>query len=678
MENCFGHYAQKYFELGMNVLPIGENKMPPYGFKWGEWQDKKQTQEDIDALIEKYNSAKGIAIVCGPMSGVVGFDFDYKYDATKMNGLLAEKEWEQDARKVELILKETLPPMMAVKKGKVGWTVFYKWQPGMTKSIATDRNNVRLFDFKATGYVVMPPSLHSVVGEEKIHYKWLTPGGESQLLEISEITVDHVLELSNVLSNGRSKGESLKNSRHGRLFLHGISICKIEQDNAKVVEALIEKDKQIHKADRKGPYFEDASVSTSNPKRYARAWVERMRKYVEAAPKQAKPENETWDYFIENQFADIRKDVLSKKVMTKRTVKDDWIDIDSLIPVMRAYAKQKGLPKDDVNDQISRFIYENKKDEFLCDIPEWDGIDHTFELTRALRSPIFSHEEISDIFKRWGSRIFGRVQDSDNQNECIILKGKQNIGKDTFVKALLRDFTPYYMPVIPPDSKKDMLEIVSRLYVCHIEEFDQTGEVDVAFLKALITQSTSFFREAYGRGANKKTMATSFISSVNPDDFFRDPTGNRRFVVLPLDSIEFNYNRRLSSKVLSQWRHLWANGGHQVSADTQRKVNEVLESFTPEDPSEVIVELYLAQFPMHKRKEQLEGKLDEIYTIGQGEMQSIVESISKSVRMSQQRIRSILKAKGYQRRTEKSRRWVYGTEHNETAKKEGISKNDLQ
>lgn len=662
-KDVFAAYAQRYFELGMNIVPIGANKKTHNGFSWDKWQTVRQTQSDIDEMVERHGSAPGIAIICGEVSNIVGFDFDYKFNSAKVPADLDEKKYLKDYRQADQMIRQYIPPQEAVKKAFEGWTSFYRFSKDNVTATC-DRNGVRLFDFKATGYIVMPPSFHSIKDGEEIYYSWIYGDSESltSLDPIPQMVID---ELKFSMSNGARPAEQMKNSRHGRVFLFGLQLCKTTADENEIAEALIEYDKKINSKDPKGPYFEDVSSVGSNPLRYAKSWVTRIKKCAGQNPKAVKPSDDVWNHFIEKQFFDIRKDILSKKTMTMRGEGDEWIDVENLIPVMRAYAKQKGLPKDDVNDQISRFVYENKKDEFLCDIPEWDGVDHIAKITSALVSPDFNSDQISEIFKRWGARIFGRIDDSENQNECIILKGPQNIGKDFFIRSLLSDFQPYYKNVTPPDSKKDFLEIVYRLYVCHIEEFDQTGKIDVAFLKSLITQGQSFFREAYGRGAQDKTMAASFVSSVNPDDFLRDPTGSRRFVIVPLKKIKFGYATNMSSQILAQWKHLHKNGGVKVAQETQAIIERVLSEYTPDDPAEIIEEIYREKFKEECRPKafsqtgQVFQKDYNTFMMNQTEAQPMIKEIADMMRLSPQKVRAILKVRGYQKRIAKQRLWKF-------------------
>jgi hypothetical protein len=665
----FSAYAQRYFELGMNVVPIGANKKTHNGFKWEKWSTEKQTQEDIDTIIEKHGEAPGIAIICGEVSNIVGFDFDYKFNALKMPADFDEKKYEKDHRQSDQMIRQYIPPQDAVKKAFEGWTAFYRFSKDNVTTTC-DRNGVRLFDFKATGYIIMPPSFHSVKEGQEIYYNWINGDSESlaSLESIPQMVVD---ELKFAMSKGASAASQMKNSRHGRIFLFGVQLCKTNTDDNEIAEALLEYDKKVNSKDPKGPYFEDEKSVGNNPLRYAKSWVTRIRKCASQSPKAAKPSEDVWDHFIQKQFFDIRKDILSKKIMTKRSEADEWVDVETLVPVLRAYAKQKGMPKEDVMDELARFIYENKKDDFLCDIPEWDGVDHVSKITSALDSPDFSPEQIAEIFKRWGARIFGRIEDSENQNECIILKGPQNIGKDFFIRSLLSGFKPYYKNVTPPDSKKDFLEIIYRLYVCHIEEFDQTGKIDVAFLKSLITQSQSFFREAYGRGASDRTMAASFISSVNPDDFLRDQTGNRRFIVIPLKKIKFGYATNMSTQILAQWKHLHQNGGVKLELETQLAINKVIAEYTPDDNSEIIEEIYQTKFKEACRANfgangsdlYARNHLETLLT--QSQAQPILKAIADEMRLSPNRVRQILKVRGYQRRDAKQRLWKFdnGRQH---------------
>jgi hypothetical protein len=262
-----------------------------------------------------------------------------------------------------------------------------------------------------------------------------------------------------------------------------------------------------------------------------------------------------------------------------------------------------------------------------------------------MTSSKFSKEQMVEIFKHWGVYVFRRTVDSSVQNRCIILKGNQGIGKDTVVKALLRDFKPYYESTNLPGTQKDVLEIVSRLLVVHIEEFDQTKHLSDGFLKSLITQESSFFRESYGFSPNSKIMRPNFISTANVDDILRDPTGNRRFIVIPVESIGWGYPETESLQVLAEWRHLFNNGEYfTLKPETEALIKEIILEYTPQDLGDSIVDLYKSRIGQLFVKNQRNWAGANLSS---GDVTEALCKISKDLSCSLRRVQSTLKSRGF-------------------------------
>lgn len=70
--------AKQFVDAGYSVIPVNSTKNPAIP-QWGIFQVRAMTHEEI----EKYfKGAWGIALLCGGEWGVVGLDFDLKYDLT--------------------------------------------------------------------------------------------------------------------------------------------------------------------------------------------------------------------------------------------------------------------------------------------------------------------------------------------------------------------------------------------------------------------------------------------------------------------------------------------------------------------------------------------------------------------------------------------------------------------
>lgn len=629
----------------MICIPVGDRKAPLQK-NWDQFCDEAPTAEQIEKWEKEFNHCDRIGLCMGRASGIVAFDFDYAFDEKRAK--IDKVKFDKDLKTIEAHILRVLPQTPAVKVGKKGWTRFYKWTPqlGTNSNVSADRNGVRLFDFLSWHkQTVIPPSIHSIQDGKPLHYRWIGQSLTECKDDLPEISLDLILEIRRLFGELKSFDD---NSRHGRLFSWLMRISTIEKDPETLTKLLLEKDAELNSTDSKGSYLRDKKHFTSGtPEQNARAWVDRVLDWKAAKADRAsvgKPisesDGEVWDYFFEKQFPILRKDIMSERVMVKRDAKSQWIDILNLEGVLKSYADAKGMPRTKVKEQLERFIFERKKVEFLCDLPQWDGVDRVSVFASNIQSERFTGEEIGLIIKHWGSGIFRRVADSTYRNRCLLLKGPQNIGKDTWVRHMLSDFQPYFETATLTGTPKDVYELISRLYVLHIEEFDQTKNLDIAFIKSIITQPSVFFRESYGRSPSRKNVAVNFVSTANVDDILRDPTGNTRFLVIPVEGVTWNYPKGQSGQVMAQFLAHKTKGEHEaLPVALENKIKAILEEYTPPETNDLVVEMYVERSKALIRNNISDGRQ---YLHGFEAMPMLV-GIAKDNGISVRRILTLLK-----------------------------------
>ncbi len=651
----FSDHVREFFEHGLICIPVGDKKQPILGAQWQLYCDEGPSDSVVDAWEKNFFGCDKIGLCLGKASGLVAFDFDYAYDPKRVK--IDERSFAKDLRVVESHLLRMLPPTPAIKTGKKGWTRFYKWSPELDSgsNLAADRNGIRLFDFLSWHkQTILPPSLHSIVDGSPLHYKWLGPSITECLDDIPPIELSIVLEIKKIFGTG---GNAIDNSRHGRLFSFVMKMSEVEPDFDKLCALLIAKDIEMNGSDPKGCYLADPVHFRSGSKiDNAKAWASRILNWKSAKKELGEPtkvyDAESWAYFFEKQFPILRKDILSKKVFIKRDETSVWTDIIGLEGVLKCNAGESGLPRTHVKEQLEKFVFEKKREDFLCELPAWDGVDRVESFGRCIESPDFTPDEMVSILKHWGSGVFRRIHDDDSQNRCLILKGGQGLGKDSFVKSMFKDFKPYFDTTNLSGTPKDVYEIISRLFVLHIEEFEQTAKLDVAFIKSIITQSSAFFRESYGRTPDQKRIAVSFVSTTNRDDILRDPTGNRRFIVVPVEKILWKYPRDESMQVVAQFRaHFVKSECDVLSADLERKILTVLDRYTPPDPNETIIEMYEAMFD--NLTIMVNSPFPGRTTLRASEIQLGLREIARGNDLGINRIKNVLQATGFSRRENK-------------------------
>ena len=86
---------------------------------------------------------------------------------------------------------------------------------------------------------------------------------------------------------------------------------------------------------------------------------------------------------------------------------------------------------------------------------------------------------------------------------------------------------------IDPRDKDSIIQATSK-WISELGEIGSTMKKDMDSVKAFITKSADEYRTPYGRASLHYARITSFVGTVNDNEYLIDQTGNRRFVTVPL------------------------------------------------------------------------------------------------------------------------------------------------
>jgi hypothetical protein len=568
----FASFARKMWEHGFSVMPVDGQR--PVVSEWDRLHDQLASENQMDLWEREYGHL-GIGLVCGKANGLVGVDLDIK-DPT----LLAA------ARRL-------LPPSPLVKIGSKGFTLFVKFS-GQTNGKIRYKGKV-IGEFMSTGaQTVVPPSIHPKTGKP---YVWTSSGNlvdfsrDELMEELPDFTDDDLrrfelaLEGENITADEASFKELIgRNNRLkaicGALFERGLT-----PDFAHLL--LFEQDIQLH--GEKALFSDKSEMGGLAEKPKVAAWrfcaniyqtylknkVQRKEKIPQLELTLADEDNEHDEYFTYRDFFEEHLKRSKKDIISGRLLRFDgqqWQSVLIHLDAIKSYAQAKGLKPHKIQMHLDRFILK-KKAELLINIPAWDGVDRVAALKDYLTIKNQKFEVFEAAFKEWGSNIFRRLYHDGAQNRCIILKGGQGIGKDYLLKSMFKAFGPYYAKFSSNRDEREAWTQVTGRMVLHVEEFDQTGQLSVPFLKDLITRDWVTYRAPYDRDAATKKCIGSFISTVNIDAVLRDETGNRRFAVFELDKIKWEYPTDWSEQVLAQFKALY-EADYVAPEDTWKSVAE--------------------------------------------------------------------------------------------------------
>jgi putative DNA primase/helicase len=235
----------------------------------------------------------------------------------------------------------------------------------------------------------------------------------------------------------------------------------------------------------------------------------------------------------------------------------------------------------------------------------WDGIDR-FEALWATVVVREQHAVMSDLYRemlfRWCIAtaklatlpVLADKRDAVVAHGVLVLQGAQGCGKTEWFKALAPAESGYVGTgvVVDPSNKDDVIK-ATRQWITELGEIDSTvRKADVGHLKAFLTSSVDTYRKPYGEATEDAVRMTSFGASVNPEAFLRDPTGNRRFWVVPVEKLRVwpEDGPKVADidlqQLWAQMAHLARSQPHWLGPEFERAQRAAAEEHRQRDPLE--------------------------------------------------------------------------------------------
>jgi predicted P-loop ATPase len=243
-----------------------------------------------------------------------------------------------------------------------------------------------------------------------------------------------------------------------------------------------------------------------------------------------------------------------------------------------------------VQDTFVHIAYENTYHpikEWFADL-KWDGTDHIGHFTGQYLTETTGLGHAA--FKRWFIGAVAKVYEH-SQNFMLVWDGPQGIGKSMLARWLcpLPDY--FIEGPIKPDDKDFQLRMCTKM-VWEVSELQSTTrKADREALKGFITTQEVTVRKAYARYDTVKPSMVSMVGTINEDGagFLTDPTGNRRFVIIRLERIDWNYTKLDVSRLWAQAVALYRQGepwvltpdetALQKSINAQYEMTSVLSTY---------------------------------------------------------------------------------------------------
>ena len=170
----------------------------------------------------------------------------------------------------------------------------------------------------------------------------------------------------------------------------------------------------------------------------------------------------------------------------------------------------------------------------------------------------------------------------------VVFKGEQGRGKSTSLRKL---FGPKWLVDTQQPKHKDQLIVLHSCWCYEAAELDyMTSRKESGLIKGLLSSAVDTFLAPYGRFMEAHPRRSIMVGTCNRDDFLRDATGHRRFLVIEVDQIDCD---RIEADRDRIWRAavLAYQSGERpfLEEEDQQASNLRNKSFELENPFEATV-----------------------------------------------------------------------------------------
>ena len=118
----------------------------------------------------------------------------------------------------------------------------------------------------------------------------------------------------------------------------------------------------------------------------------------------------------------------------------------------------------------------------------------------------------------------------------LVLQGKQGCGKSTFFKVLGKDWYGDSMSIAAKKGNTaDELATAARSWINEYPEIEGiVSNKDIAEFKEFVSRDVDTYRIPYDKTPQERSRNFVIVGTTNEEEFLKDPTGNRRFWVIPV------------------------------------------------------------------------------------------------------------------------------------------------
>ena len=252
-------------------------------------------------------------------------------------------------------------------------------------------------------------------------------------------------------------------------------------------------------------------------------------------------------------------------------------------------------------------------------------------------------EPIYNTFlRKWAIGCVARImQPGCKLDTALILKGSQGIGKSSLFKVLASQ--EWFDDSLGAIGDKDERLKLHRAWIIEWGELETIFKrKDVSATKAFLSCSVDNVRPPYGRSVEIWKRQSVIVGTTNQDEFLNDPTGNRRFWVVPISgNLDLERLRAERDRFWAAAVELYERGeSWWLSSTEEFQSEQIAQEFQNRDPWYEAVERHVSVIPDGR------ATTSEILTNG------IKLELSRQTRGEQMRVADILRSLGWEQKTQ--------------------------
>lgn len=189
-------------------------------------------------------------------------------------------------------------------------------------------------------------------------------------------------------------------------------------------------------------------------------------------------------------------------------------------------------------------------------------------------------------------------------DNCLILTGRQGLGKSWFVETMARGWTCTLGP-IEGGGLRDTVMAMTRSWITVADEGFAMKKADAEALKQFVTMTHDVIRLPYAREHVKLPRRQVIWGTTNDAVFLRAQEGNRRFLIVEVaEKLDFGkYSDEYVNQVWAEAVHIWKTSKAQyglkdnpelfLSASEEAAAESVRSMATEEDSMTGLIQAYL-------------------------------------------------------------------------------------